>query len=117
MPYILVVDDDNSVRQMLLLLLRSHDYEAATANNGAEALAMMRERRPCLVLLDIKMPVMDGWEFRDAQLADPALADIPVVCMTGMVHPPDVSRKLGIPCLGKPLDFPSVVRAVERACG
>jgi CheY-like chemotaxis protein len=112
MPPVLIVDDDGAVRQMIVLLLRSHGYETETASDGAEALALMRQRRPCLVLLDIKMPVMDGWEFRRRQLEDPALADVPVICMTGMVHPQDV----GIPCLGNPVDFPSVIRAVEKFC-
>ena len=116
MPHVLIVDDDGAVRQMMVLLLRSHGYETETASDGSEALALMRQRRPCLVLLDIKMPVMDGWEFRRRQLEDPALADVPVICMTGMVHPQDVERKVGIPCLRKPLDFPSVMRAVEKFC-
>jgi CheY-like chemotaxis protein len=116
MPLVLIVDDDGAVRRMIGLLLRSHGYKTATASDGAEALRLMRQRRPCLVLLDIKMPVMDGWEFRERQLQDPALADVPVICMTGIVHPEDVERKLGIPCLGKPVDFPSLIRAVEKFC-
>jgi len=117
MACVLVVEDNSDVRNMLVLLLHSHSYETITARNGAEGLAQMRERRPCVVLLDMHMPVMDGWQFRDLQLQDPAIADIPVVCITAMWHPQDVERKLGIPCLGKPVDFPSVIRAVERACG
>ena len=116
MPCVLVVDDDSDVRRMILLLLRSEGYETESANDGAEALALMRQRRPCVVLLDINMPLMDGWEFRKQQLADPALADVPVVCMTGIVHPEDVERILGITCLRKPVDFPSLIRAVEKVC-
>jgi CheY-like chemotaxis protein len=116
MPCVLVVDDDSAVRRMILLLLRSDGYETESAKDGAEALALMRRRRPCLVLLDLTMPMMDGWEFRKHQLADPALADIPVVCMTGIVHSEDVERILGIPCLRKPVDFPSLIRAVEKFC-
>ncbi len=116
MSCVLVVDDDSAVRRMILLLLRSDGYETESANDGAEALALMRQRRPCLVLLDINMPLMDGWEFRKQQLADPALADVPVVCITGIVHPEDVERILGVPCLRKPVDFPSLIRAVEKFC-
>ena len=116
MAFVLVVDDDSAVRRMILLLLSSEGYETETAKDGAEALALMRQRRPCLVLMDINMPLMDGWEFRKQQLADPALADVPVVCITGIVHPEDVERILGIPCLGKPVDFPSLSLAVEKFC-
>ena len=116
MAFVLVVDDDSAVRRMILLLLRSDGYETETAKDGVEALALMRQRRPCLVLLDISMPMMDGWEFRKQQLEDPALADVPVVCMTGIVHPEDVERILGISCLSKPVDFPSLIRAVEKFC-
>jgi len=116
MPFVLVVDDDSAVRRMILLLLSSEGYETESANDGAEALDVMRQRRPCLVLLDINMPLMDGWEFRQQQLKDPALADVPVVCMTGIVHPEDVERILGIPCLGKPVHFSSLIRAVEKYC-
>lgn len=117
MPYVLIVDDEDDARELMVLLLRSHSYETATATNGQEALAFMRERRPCLVLLDIHMSVMDGWEFRERQLQDPAIAGVPVVCVTGMFYPQDVERTIGIPCLGKPVDFPSVIRAVQAACG
>ena len=116
MPFVLVVDDDSAVRRMILLLLSSEGYETETATDGAEALALMRQRRPCLVLLDINMPLMDGWEFRKQQLEDPALADVPVVCLTGIVHPEDVERILGVPCLGKPVHFSSLIRAVEKVC-
>ena len=116
MACVLVVDDDRAVRGMIVLLLRSEGYETESAKDGAVALALMRQRRPCLVLLDITMPMTDGLEFRRHQLADPALADIPVVCVTGIVHPEDVERILGIPCLRKPVDFPSLIRTVETFC-
>jgi CheY-like chemotaxis protein len=116
MASVLVVDDDDAVRHMIVLLLRSHGYETETASDGAQALARMRQRRPSLVLLDISMPIMDGWEFRKHQLDDPALADIPVICMTAMVHPEDVERTLGVPCLGKPVDFSALIRAVVKCC-
>jgi CheY-like chemotaxis protein len=87
------------------------------AVNGLEALERMRERLPCMVLLDIQMPLMNGWEFREEQLKDPILARVPVVCLTALFNPEDVVRKLGVPCLAKPADFPSVMHEVEAACG
>lgn len=76
----------------------------------------MRHQLPCLVLLDM-MPVMDGFEFRRQQLADRALARVPVLCLTGHYEPAQVGTQLGVPCLKKPLHFPDVVNAVERRCG
>jgi CheY-like chemotaxis protein len=117
MPCVLIVEDDDDVREMMELLLKSHDYETMTARNGLEALAQMRRRRPCLVLLDIHMPLMSGWEFRRRQLDDPSLADVPVVCITALFDPEDVVRQLGLPCLSKPADFPTVMHEVEAHCG
>ncbi|MGH9372108.1 MAG: response regulator [Vicinamibacterales bacterium] len=117
MPCVLIVEDDDDIREMMGLLLRSHGYETMSAANGLEALEQMRERRPCIVLLDIHMPLVSGWEFRQRQLEDPALASVPVVCITALFDPEDVVRKMGIPCLAKPPDFPSVIHEVEAACG
>jgi CheY-like chemotaxis protein len=117
MPCVLIVEDDDGVRRLIDLMLRSHGYETMTACNGQEALERMRGRRPCLVLLDVQMPVMDGWQFRSRQLQEPELADVPVLCMTALYHAEDVARRLGVCCLRKPPDFPSVLQHVTAACG
>lgn len=117
MPCVLVVEDEHDIRRMLVLLLKSHGYETMTAGNGGEALDEMRRRRPCVVLLDVQMPIMDGWQFREAQLEDPAIRDVPIVCITGLYDPEEVTRRLGVPCLPKPANFADVIREVERACG
>lgn len=117
MPCVLVVEDDDEVRTMMELLLKSHGYDVTTARNGQEALDAMRRQPPCLVLLDIHMPLMTGWEFRERQLEDPELAKVPVICITALFDPEDVVRKLKIPCLAKPAHFPSVLHEVEAACG
>ena len=71
MACVLIVEDDEDVREFMDILLSSSGYQTATARNGAEALEAVRQTHPCLVLLDLMMPVMDGWTFRDRQLADP----------------------------------------------
>src|SRR5262245_60743067 len=77
---ILVVDDDPDVRDALVHLLSAEGYDAETANDGSEALARLKGTSPpSLVLLDLMMPVMDGFEFRVQQLQDPRIADIPVI--------------------------------------
>src|SRR5690349_17428574 len=113
MPRILVVDDDKGVLRLLRLLLSTAGYDAVTALDGAEALDEMRRQLPCLVLLDMNMPTMDGFEFRRQQLADAALAAVPVVCLTGHYEPEQIGLQLNVTCLSKPLHFPSVLDAVK----
>ena len=117
MPCVLIVEDDDDVREFMELLLSTSGYETMIARDGYEALQKMRSRRPCLVLLDLQMPRMDGWEFRERQLQDPDLAPIPVVCISAYFDPRDVSRRLGVRCLVKPTDFPTVLKEVRTACG
>ena len=117
MPCVLIVEDDDDVREFMELLLSSYGYETMSARDGQEALSRMRQRKPCMVLLDMQMPRMDGWEFRERQLQDVALAQIPVVCVTAFFDPDQVTRKLGLRCLPKPADFPSVMDVVQTTCG
>jgi CheY-like chemotaxis protein len=116
MPCVLIVEDDHDVREMLAMLLRQESYEVMTATNGAEALNLMRHRRPCLVLLDLMMPVMNGWDFRRFQIADPALADIPVICLTAVFDPARVAEELNVQCFRKPVALDDVLHVVANAC-
>ena len=116
-PCVLIVEDDNDVREMMELLLTSMGYRTVTAPNGAVALERLRQDRPCMVLLDLMMPVMTGWEFRERQLADPQLASIPVLCMSAVYQPEEVKTKLQVDCLAKPLDFGRLIDEITSACG
>jgi CheY-like chemotaxis protein len=116
-PCVLIVEDDDDVREFMQLLVSSSGYDTMTARDGQEALIKMRERRPCLVLLDLQMPRMDGWEFRERQMQDLALRQVPVVCVTAFFDPEQVTRKLGLRCIAKPADFPAIINAVESVCG
>ena len=116
-PLVLVVEDDPEVRQMLEMLLRLEMYDVAMAANGLQALELMRQRLPCAILLDLMMPVMDGWEFRRRQLEEPALAAVPVVCITAVPNPLEVGARLGLRCLPKPLDSSQLLFEVQERCG
>lgn len=77
---ILIVDDDVDIRREVSEILREEGWEVLTASNGGEALRLLRSSLPAsLILLDLMMPGTSGWEFRRAQLADPAMAAIPVL--------------------------------------
>jgi two-component system, OmpR family, response regulator CpxR len=81
---VLVVDDDSGVRELLTRSLSFEGFDVMEATNGQDALTQLRTgRRPGVIVLDLRMPVMDGWAFRIAQRADPRIARIPVVILSG----------------------------------
>jgi CheY-like chemotaxis protein len=82
-PPVLIVEDDAAIRQALMDAVRDEGYRVETATNGLEAIEKLRwGLRPCLIILDMQMRLMTGWEFRAEQTKDPALSKIPVVAMT-----------------------------------
>ena len=116
---VLVVEDDYETRDAFMELARLHDLDAVGAENGREALAHLhRGLRPCLIVLDLAMPEMDGFEFRRAQLADPAMARIPVAVMSGGGWAVEAdARKLGLAhFLRKPVEVDQLLRAFEDHC-
>lgn len=117
MPSILVVEDDLSVQQLLAATLQLEGFTVSTASNGAEALVRMRQSRPCLVLLDLMMPVMDGEEFRAEQLEDPRLADVPVVCISAIYDAQArAARMRAVACVEKPFNLDAVVKLAKERC-
>jgi CheY-like chemotaxis protein len=84
-PVVLVVDDDTDIREAIGMALERFGYEVLLAENGADAFRVMRAhpRLPCVILLDLMMPVMDGMQFREAQLADARFAAVPLVVLSG----------------------------------
>lgn len=97
MARILVVDDEAFIRMYLEEVLADEGHEVHSASGGAAALALLRNGgpRPHLILLDLMMPGMNGWEFRAAQARDPLLADIPVVLLSGAGDVQAEARRLG----------------------
>jgi CheY-like chemotaxis protein len=107
-PRILVVDDEPDITDTYKLLLELHGYEAITASNGAEALALVVQTAPDLILSDCMMPVMDGIEFLRRLRLIPSLGKVPVIMMSGAPELHDLSEGLHTLFLQKPLLFERV---------
>jgi CheY-like chemotaxis protein len=116
---VLVVEDDEDIRADLTAILRVKGFAVDEAANGKEALARLRDgERPCLMVLDLMMPVMNGWELRAAMLADGDLAKVPVVVVSGKGRiPPDEERTLApAAVLVKPFELSELLDVVARFC-
>ncbi len=113
---ILIVDDDVDVREMLSQFFAIEGYEVATARNGQDALEQLRKGRQAdLILLDLMMPVMDGWQFRVEQQQDPKLAEIPVVVLSAVYNPRERAALLGaVDYMQKPVEFDKLIETAER---
>ena len=114
---ILVVEDDEGIRESIIMLLEEHGFQATGAPDGRSALLALRAATelPGLILLDLMMPVLDGWAFRTQQLADPRLAAIPVVILSATNEPARAARDLHVEeILQKPLDVPRLLSVVDR---
>jgi signal transduction histidine kinase len=114
---LLLVEDDVSIRSALAEMLGDEGFTVTTADNGRDALDQLRSGTPPdVIVLDLMMPVMDGWEFRVEQRADPLLATIPLLAMSA-----DLSAKArAIAADGyvrKPIDFPDLLRQIHAAVG
>jgi CheY-like chemotaxis protein len=117
---ILVVEDERGQREALAEVLSRLGYEVQCAANGSEALELMRhsESLPGLILLDLMMPVMDGWEFRARQRRDRALADVPVVVLSALDDTAQKAVQNGAAAFAsKPLHWQALLHIVERFCG
>ena len=112
---VLVVEDDADVRELLRVALSADGYEVATVDNGRDAMYYLRSHADaCIILLDLALPIMDGAQFRRAQLRDRALAWVPLVVMSGSVDAARHARELGARRLvRKPLDLDELKNALR----
>lgn len=114
---ILVVDDDASIRELIGSILKRSGFSTVGEVNGWEGMEWLRRaiQLPCLILLDLRMPVMDGWKFRQLQLEDPRLAGIPVVIITSAAEvAEDVATVKAAAFLKKPLQVDLLTKTVRQ---
>ena len=113
---VLVVDDDVDLQRVMTRFLTLERFRPIVAANGQEALAYLRSGASVdVILLDLRMPVMDGWTFRREQRADAGIADIPVVILSGTA-PDGVSELEPAAAFNKPVSFPDVIAVLRRLC-
>ena len=113
---VLVVEDDTPLRRMLSMFLRAAGYRTQVAADGPTGLALARDERPDLALLDLMMPVLDGWEVLRRLKGDALTAAIPVLVLTASVDPPITEQALRLGAarfLAKPIDSRVLVEHVD----
>ena len=113
-PRILVIDDDEGVREAMVSILEVMGYRVASATNGKEALDYLRDAAtPDLIISDLAMPVMDGRQFRREQVKEPRLAKIPVIVVSALSDQTDIdANEIFI----KPVEVDILLAAVNRYC-
>jgi chemosensory pili system protein ChpA (sensor histidine kinase/response regulator) len=119
-PLVMVVDDSLTMRKVTSRVLERHNFEVSTARDGVEALERLEERVPDLMLLDIEMPRMDGYELATAMKADPRLAGVPIVMITSRTGEKHRQRALEIGVqryMGKPYQELDLMRNVYDLLG
>ena len=118
-PVVLVVDDDPDAREAITAILGDAGYNALSAANGLEALGQLGDHagRCDLILLDLLMPVMNGWDFRRKQRETPAFAHIPVLLMSAGAHMATVSGELNAAgYVTKPVEMADLLAVVQQHC-
>lgn len=110
---VLVVDDDPDIRESLSVLLEAEGYDVVVAADGAQAVAQMERERPCFVILDLMMPVMDGWQVAAHMQDSSALSSIPMCIVTATPEWAPATSAV----LTKPVNLHELLRVVADHCG
>ena len=115
--YVLVVDDDPAIRGLVADALRDEGYSVDIAAHGREALEAMRARRPATVVLDLMMPVMDGFSFMQACHTEQLCDDVPIVVISAVADALLRVREVPVhACIAKPFDLDELIRTVGQFC-
>jgi len=114
---ILIVEDNEMNRDMLSRRLAKRGYEVQVALDGSQGISLARSDGPDLILMDMSLPVVDGWEATRHLKADPATSAIPIVALTAHAMDSDRDKALGVGCDGyetKPVELPRLLETIER---
>lgn len=116
---IFVIEDDLDIRESIVEVLRADGFEADSAGSSQEAIAKLKEvnPKPYLILLDLRLPGQDGFQFRETQKQTPEIADIPVVILSADAQLQEKMQRMGaIDLLRKPVDIDELLETVRRNC-
>jgi CheY-like chemotaxis protein len=116
MPKILLVEDNELNSDMLSRRLARRGYDVLLANDGAKGVASAKENRPDLILMDISLPVTDGWEATRQLKTDPETRPIPVIALTAHAMATDMAKAAEVGCNDydtKPIDLPRLLEKIE----
>ncbi|MGE3610110.1 MAG: response regulator [Bacteriovoracaceae bacterium] len=113
---ILVIEDDTYIRELLVELLESEGYNVASANNGLEGIKTLESSSdPDLILIDLMMPVMDGYAFRTEQLKNPRWSKIPTIVMSAEANAKEKMKPFHVTAfLSKPVELETILKTVSR---
>jgi CheY-like chemotaxis protein len=117
---VLVIEDHEDTRHMVQTVLEFNGFVTVGAADGLRGLEALHQHHPCVILLDLSMPVMDGWKFRREQqrLSDKELAGVPVIVLSALSDCDKHARDLGAAdVIPKPVDLDRMVRVVHQHCG
>ena len=117
---VLLVEDNAVNRDMLIRRLSRAGHSIIAAEDGEQALQKMREHHPAVVLMDMNLPVKDGWTASREASADPALKEIPIIALTAHAMDHDREQALAAGCVDyatKPIDFPDLLAKIEKWLG
>ncbi|HEY2065143.1 MAG TPA: response regulator [Gemmatimonadaceae bacterium] len=117
---VLLVEDNEDNRIVYSTILRHFGYDVSEALNGEEGIAKARAERPDLILMDISIPIIDGWEATQVLKHDPATRDIPIIALTAHALASDREKAMEVGCdgyLAKPCEPRAVVAEVQRFLG
>lgn len=120
MPTILLVDDHDDIREMMTRQLQKHGYNVVTATNGLEAVLAVAQAPPTLILMDVNMPELDGYEATMQIRAADSDRRIPVIVLTAYALPGDEARSIAVGCDAfhpKPVDFDKLFEQISQLIG
>lgn len=120
MTTVLVIEDDAMIREVLDRLLTIEGYDVITADNGVQGVQTARVSRPDLIIMDMGLPLLNGWQATHRIRSMPATKHIPIIALTAYAMKEDRARCLGVGCNEyepKPVDFPKLVAKIRTLLG